>query len=306
VVSAARRCFAAAAGLGLDRLLGEPPERVHPVALFGLAMQRVEGVLYRDSRPAGVAYSAVGAAAGGFVGAGIGSTAAAVAMSASGRMLRNRARDVQRALDIGDLDGARRELPTLCGRDPSVLDASGIAAATIESVAENTIDAVVAPALWGVALGASGAVMHRAINTMDAMVGYRSDRYRRFGWCSARVDDVAAFIPARVTAMLVCAVAPRRANVVWAAVGRDAPAHPSPNAGVAEAAFAAALGLELGGLVRYGTRVEPRPRLGLGPRPCAADIERAARLAERVEGALITALVAFGALFMVAERRGDA
>ena len=126
------------------------------------------------------------------------------------------------------------------------------------------------------------------------MVGHHSPRYERFGWCSARIDDAAAFVPARVTAALVCAVRPSRAAAVRNAVRADAPEHPSPNAGVAEAAFAAALDLELGGTVRYAERVEHRPRLGAGARPGPADIERAAQLADRVELALVASLAVLG------------
>jgi adenosylcobinamide-phosphate synthase len=129
---------------------------------------------------------------------------------------------------------------------------------------------------------------------MDAMVGHHSDRYERFGRAGARLDDVAAYIPARVTAALVCAGRPDRTRAVITAVRRDASAHPSPNAGVAEAAFAAALGVELGGPTRYAGRLENRPRLGRGSRPEPGDITRAVRLADRVELALAALLAALG------------
>jgi adenosylcobinamide-phosphate synthase len=211
-------------------------------------------------------------------------------------MLRATASDISRMLAAGDLTGARQALPALVGRDASALDESGIAAAVIESLAENTVDAVVAPALWGAAFGAKGAAAHRAINTMDAMVGHRSTRYRRFGTAAARLDDAAAYVPARATAALVCLCRPRQARSVVRTVRRDASAHPSPNAGVAEAAFAAALGVELGGPLRYGTRREDRPRLGAGPRPRVADIERAIALADRVEIVVVASLAGAGLL----------
>jgi adenosylcobinamide-phosphate synthase len=171
-----------------------------------------------------------------------------------------------------------------------VLDASGLAAAAIESLAENSVDAVVAPALWAVAGGAPGALVHRAVNTMDAMVGYRSTRYARFGWAAARLDDAANYVPARVTAALVVVVRPAAARAVVDAVRTQARAHPSPNAGVAECAFAAALGLELGGPACYGGRREVRPRLGRGRRPETSDVLRAIRLASHVELALVALL----------------
>jgi adenosylcobinamide-phosphate synthase len=133
---------------------------------------------------------------------------------------------------------------------------------------------------------------YRAINTLDAMVGHRSARYRNFGWASARLDDVANLVPARLTAMLVALVRPRAAAAITRTIRRDAPAHPSPNAGVAEAAFAAALGVELGGPLRYGDRLERRPRLGTGPRPGIDDINRAITLQSHVELAMVGALVA--------------
>ena len=142
--------------------------------------------------------------------------------------------------------------------------------------------------------GAPGAGAYRAANPMDAMVGKRWGRYERYGWASARLDDVANFVPARVVAVLVAVVRPNRAPAVWEAARRDAPHHPSPNAGVAEAAFAAALGLQLGGAVTYDGHLDQRPLLGRGRRATAADIASATRLASDVEWALVgcAALVA--------------
>jgi adenosylcobinamide-phosphate synthase len=125
---------------------------------------------------------------------------------------------------------------------------------------------------------------------MDAMVGHHSDRYERYGWAAARLDDIAGWAPARVTAGLVAAVRPAVATDVWRVVRADAGAHPSPNSGVAEAAFAAALGLRLGGENRYGTRVEVRPALGVGRPPEPADIARAVRLSRDCTLALAAAL----------------
>jgi adenosylcobinamide-phosphate synthase len=287
-----RRALAAAGGLAADRAVGEPPDLVHPVVVFGRVMGGVEQRLYRDSTAAGSVYAVGGLGLGVAAGMAMRSTAAAVALCAAGRMLRREAGAVQRLLEVADLDRARARLPALCGRDPSGLDAPGIAAAVIESVAENTVDAVVAPAFWGAMLGAPGALGYRAVNTMDAMVGHHNGRYERFGRWAARLDDGANLLPARLTAALVAAVQPSRAVAVQRVVRRDAPGHPSPNAGVAEAAFAAALDLELGGIVRYGERVEHRPRLGDGPRPAPVDISRAARLAGRVELACASLLAA--------------
>jgi adenosylcobinamide-phosphate synthase len=151
---------------------------------------------------------------------------------------------------------------------------------------------MVAPMLWAAAGGAPGALGYRAVNTVDAMVGQRSPRYCRYGWAGARLDDVAAWVPARVTAAAVAAVRPGAAGAVWRAVRQDAPGHPSPNAGVAEAAFAAALGLRLGGESRYGDRVEIRPPLGTGRPPEVADVAAAVRLSSDVGTAVALLLVA--------------
>ena len=289
-----RRALGVALGLLLDRALGEPPDRWHPVAWFGTTMQQVERHLYADSRTKGVAHAAVGVALG--VGSGAllrlplgttASTALAVGLASAGRMLRTTSTTIGRHLLDDDLEAARAALPALVGRDPSGLDESGVSAAVVESLAENTVDAVVAPALWALAAGAPGVLSHRAVNTMDAMVGHRTARHGRYGWAAARLDDGMAWVPARAFAASVAALAPDRAADVARLVRRDAPAHPSPNSGVAETAVAAALGVELGGPLTYGGRHEERPRLGDGHRPRPADIERARRLVDSVELALL-------------------
>jgi adenosylcobinamide-phosphate synthase len=283
----ASRALQVTQGLLTDRLLGEPLAAIHPVAGFGAFMSGVEARVYRDDRAAGVLYATTGLAIGALAGALVGRTDVAVAIAAAGRELRAAAGRVRDALLAGDLDQARSLVPALVGRDPDALDASHLAAATIESLAENTVDAVVAPAVWAIAAGAAGALTYRAINTMDAMVGHRSDRYAQFGWAAARLDDVANLVPARLTAFLVVCVRPRAAGAIRRAIFEQARAHPSPNAGIAEAAFAAALGRELGGSLEYGGRREARPLLGRGPRPRPADVDAAIALASHVELALI-------------------
>ena len=285
-----RRCLSAAAGLVLDRLLGEPPADVHPVAGFGRFMERVERAVWADRRSNGAVYALSGATLGVAAGFAIRSTVAATWAVAAGRELRRVASRIGELTVAGDLAAARAELPALVGRDPSELDASGIAAAVVESVAENSVDAVIAPVFWAAVAGAPGAAAYRAINTMDAMVGRRDERYRNFGWAAARLDDMANYVPARIVAGLVAVIRPDRTRDVLAAVRRDAPAHPSPNAGVAEAAMAATLGRELGGPLRYGTVAEDRPRLGDGPRPHPEDVAMAVRIADRIEWAAVTIL----------------
>jgi len=270
------RSLGAAAGVMADRLLGEPPAAAHPVATFGAVMRRVETHVYRDARDAGAAHAAVGVGLATAAGAAISSPAAAAYVAVAGRALARAALDIEATLKGGDIAAARAQLPALVGREPSHLDGPEIARAVVESVAENTV---------------------------DAMVGHRSSRYEHFGWASARLDDIAGLVPARVTAGLVVAVRPRAAGRVARAVRDDAPAHPSPNAGIAEAAFAAALGLRLGGANRYGDRVEHRPALGDGRTPRPGDISAAVRLSRDVTGALVVLLVVPSVLRWLRRRR---
>lgn len=284
------RFGAPALGIVLDRALGEPPVRPHPVSVFGRLMRAAEARLWADRRGPGVVYAALGVAVGAAAGALSCTSTGSTYLAVAGRALDEAAADVEAALLADDLDRARELLPALVGRDPSSLDADEVARAVVESLAENTIDAVVAPALWAVVAGGAGALGYRAVNTMDAMVGYRSPRFERFGWAAARLDDAANWVPSRVGAAVVVLVRPRAAAAVASAVRDDAPGHPSPNGGVIEAAFAAALGLRLGGTSRYGERVEERPTLGDGKPTTPADIAAARRLARDVDLALAVLL----------------
>ncbi|MFB7497737.1 cobalamin biosynthesis protein [Streptomyces sp. NPDC056161] len=291
----ADRVFAYGAALGLlgDLLVGDP-RHGHPVAGFGRAAGAAERVLWRDHRGWGALYTAV--CVGGAAGLGAlarravrASPAGSVALTGAvtwavvgGTSLAREAQAVRRALDAGDVTAARARLPHLCGRDPQALDAQGIARAVVESVAENTSDAVVGALVWGALGGVPGFVAFRAVNTLDAMVGHRSPRHRRFGWAAARLDDVAGWPGARLTAVLAAVSGPdaRGAVRAWRA---DAHRHPSPNAGPVEASFAGALDVRLGGTLSYGGRVEHRPVLNGGGREvAAADIDRAVRLSRRV------------------------
>jgi adenosylcobinamide-phosphate synthase len=284
----------AAAGLLGDLLLGDP-RRGHPVAVFGRAAAAVERALWHDHRGWGAVHTTVcagGAVALGTVAAravrpspaaGVALTAAAVWAVVGGTSLAREARTIGRALERGDVEAARARLPHLCGRDPQALDADGIARAVVESVAENTSDAVVGALVWGAVAGVPGLVGFRAVNTLDAMVGHRSPRHRRFGWASARLDDLAGWPGARLTAVLAALAGPdpRGAVRAWRA---DAARHPSPNAGPVEASFAGALGVRLGGTLSYGGRVEHRPVLNgaTGRAVRVTDIDRAVRLSRRV------------------------
>jgi adenosylcobinamide-phosphate synthase len=303
----ARRTLGAAGALVLDRLAGEPPvpDALHPVAVLGRGITALEGRIYDDRQAPGAVLTAVAVGAAGAAGAALRSPAAAGYVAMSGRALHEAASSVGDALAAGDLPAARDRLTHLVGRDPSDLDEAAIARAVVESVAENTTDAVVAPALWTATAGAVGAFVHRAADTLDSMVGYRDARYQRFGTAAARLDDGLAWGPARATAILVAAARPRRAGAVWRTVRADAGRHPSPNAGVAEAAFAAALGLRLGGGEnRYGDVVERRPVLGDGRAPGPADIAAAVALSRDVTWALASLLATAGATLLLTARPG--
>ena len=197
-------------------------------------------------------------------------------------------------LAVSDIEASRALLPWLCGRDPSVLDEAQLARAVVESVAENTSDAVVATLFWGAVAGPAGAAAHRAANTLDAMVGHRSERYAEFGWASARLDDVLGWPAARLTGALTVLLAPvvgGRPSAAVRAWRRDSRAHPSPNAGVVESTAAGALGVRLGGTTRYSYGVDERPVMGEGSAPGPEDIGRAARLMRCVHLGAATVVV---------------
>ena len=273
------------------------------MALFGSAAAALERRTYRDARWAGVVHTAGLLAVTGAIGfvaqgsrRGLRETAAVAAatyVAAGGTSLCRTGEQMVGLLTAGDVDGARALLPSLCGRDPAVLDAAGLTRAALESIAENTSDAQVGPLVWATLGGAPAVLMYRAVNTLDAMIGNRSPRYARFGWAAARADDLANLLAARFTGLCVVACAPvvggspAEALRAWR---RDARRHPSPNAGVAEASFAGALGVRLGGPTQYAHELEIRPTLGDGRVPEVADLARAVRLSRAVQ--LLAAAVA--------------
>ncbi|WP_246216844.1 cobalamin biosynthesis protein [Mycobacterium botniense] len=301
----ATRLAGVLAGYVADLLLGDP-QRAHPVALFGRAAAVLERVTYRDTRTAGMVHVGVLLGALGLAsvvvqgsaarrGRWCTTAAAAVAtwVSLGGTSLTRAGLAMADLLDRGDLEAARNLLPTLCGRVPSSLDGAGLTRAALESVAENTSDAQIAPLLWAAVGGLPAVLGYRAVNTLDAMIGHHSPRYARFGWAAARLDDIANYAPARATAALVVACAPlvdgSRSGAVRA-WRRDAVRHPSPNAGVVEAAFAGALGVQLGGPTQYRHALQLRPVLGQGRRPTVADLRRAVALSRTVQAAAVLAL----------------
>lgn len=286
-----------ALGYGADLAFGDP-RRWHPVAGFGRVALSLERLVYGPTRLRGTLFTAAlvgGAALAGHGLARLLGRRAALALltwtALGGRSLRREAASIADRLEREDLAGARACLPALAGRDPARLDGAGIARAVVESVAENTSDAVVGTLLWGAVGGPAGVAAYRAANTLDAMVGRRSPRYERFGWAAARLDDALGWPAARAGAGLAVLCGAGRART-WRVLRRDGGAHPSPNAGRMEAAFAGALGLRLGGPLAYEGRVELRPPLGDGAAPVAADIRRANRLSSRVGAAALVACVA--------------
>lgn len=306
---------ALAGGYAADVVFGDP-RRLHPVTGFGRVALAAERVGYAPSRTRGALYAAtlvlatalaaeLAARVSGRTRLGRGGALALLTWTAlGGRSLAREARRLARCLEAGDLDGARAALPSLCGRDPAGLDASGLSRAAVESVAENTSDAVVGALFWGAAAGPAGVAAYRAANTLDAMVGYRDERYASFGWAAARLDDVLSWPGARLTELLVVALAPLvggSPGMALRTARRDGPAHPSPNAGRVEAAFAGALGLRLGGPLAYGGRAEVRATLGEGRVPVTGDIERAIRLSNAV--GVASAALATCARALLAGRR---
>lgn len=289
-----------AAALLADALLGEPPEAVHPVVLMGRAISAFEKQALRleDARRirlAGVFLAAALPALSFGLARGVLRLArpklrwplevGLLWTTLSMRGLAQVALDVERELDGGDLKTARARVGELVGRDTARLSPCEVARAAIESVAENASDAVVAPMLYGLLLGAPGALAYKAVNTLDSMVGHPHPPYEDLGCVSARLDDLINILPARLTALLaaVAGSADGAALIIAtiATARRYGPLTRSPNAGWAEAAFAGALGLRLGGANSYGGVLREGPILGDGRPPEPVDIRRAVRLMRR-------------------------
>jgi adenosylcobinamide-phosphate synthase len=311
------RAVGIALGYLADLLLADP-RRGHPVALFGRGASRLERLTYSDDRAAGVAHVVI--LIGGLGVAGVmtervakrrGSvwtsacTAAATYVVLGGTSLTRVGAEMADHLDGGDIAAARALLPSLCGRDPDSLDAAGLTRAALESVAENTSDAAVAPLWWGVVGGVTGLLTYRGINTLDAMIGHRSPRYAQFGWAAARLDDIVNYLPARLAGVLTAACAPiaggspARSLAVWRS---DAARHPSPNAGVVEAAFAGALDVGLGGPTQYAHRLEIRPTLGDSGPPDVRDLRRSVVLSRAVTALAMVVAVTVSAAFRTGRR----
>jgi len=197
------------------------------------------------------------------------------------RSLHDHVAAVARPLELGELGAARLAVARIVGRDPAGLDEAGIARASIESLAENTSDGMIAPVLWGAIFGLPGIVGYKTINTLDSMIGHRTPRHEAFGWAAARIDDLANFIPARLTGLLFAVLAVRPTEAI-SRMMRDARRHRSINAGWPEAAMAGALGVRLSGPRAYHGALTDEPWLNERARdPLAADIEQGLKLYRR-------------------------
>ncbi len=281
----------------LDKMLGEP-RRWHPLVGFGRMAAWVETTLRRvqagepgwQTRLRGVVGLVALLVPWTLIAAALARTpewgslfdVLFLYLAIGARSLEQHASVVADALEQRDLPLARTRVGMIVSRDTSRLDEAGVACATVESVLENGSDAVFAAFFWFLLLGAPGAVLYRLANTLDAMWGYRNERYLHFGWAAARFDDVLNFIPARLTALTYTLLG--NTKVAWQCWHLQARTWYSPNAGPVMAAGAGALELSLGGPAVYQGVLKMRPTLGVGRVPEGADIRRAIRLVKRGVG----------------------
>lgn len=273
--------------LGLDALLGEP-RRWHLLALFGSLASRVETRLNDGRRGNGVLALALIVTPPVLIAMVVWRLPATAALIVNtvalylligARSLAEHGGAVARPLEAGDLAGARAAAGNLVSRETGTMDGRAAAGATVESILENGSDAVFASLVWFMVAGLPGAVLHRLVNTLDAMWGYRTQRFERFGWAAARLDDALNYLPARLTAATY-ALAGRWQPAVrcWRAQGH---LWNSPNAGPVMAAGAGALGVTVGGEARYHGTIRRRPTLGEGPPADSKTIHAAVGLLQR-------------------------
>lgn len=284
----------AVVALALDVLMGWPQavfaRMGHPVTWIGQLIAALDRGMNRGAArrlKGGLAVLLVVAAAlvpAALIQAWLGPWVAAVLAwpLVAARSLDEHLRAVARPLRAGDLSGARAATAMIVGRDVSRADEAALARASLESLAENASDGVIAPLFWAAVGGLPGIAAYKAINTLDSMIGHRTPRHEAFGAFAARLDDVANLIPARLTALLIALAGGRRAPQALRCALADAPAHRSPNAGWPEGAMAGALGVRLSGPRMYGDRIAPEPWLNGGaPDPSAADLEAGIRIYRR-------------------------
>ena len=287
-----------ALALGLEAALGYPAalNRLvgHPVAWPAALIETLERRWNRPTatdlarRLRGVVLVALlilpsillGAAIQGLLGPGLPGltlTALIATVGLAQRSLHQHVAAVLAPLRDGDLPAARAAVAMIVGRDTQGLDAEGIAAAALESLAESFNDGVVAPAFWLLVGGLPGLLAYKSVNTADSLVGHIEPRWRMFGWAAARTDDLMNLAPARLAGALIALAGGRG----WRTMRRDARKHASPNAGWPEAAMAGALGVRLGGAATYDGVLAERPTFGDGPAPTVDHLERGLRLYRR-------------------------
>jgi len=298
------------AAFGLDLALGDPRWLPHPVKLIGRGAAALEAPVRRaipcEYLAGGVAWALIVGASGGLAwgllaGAGhlhpvLRDVAAVLLLytAFAARDLLDHSRNVLKALRAGDLPEARRRVGMIVGRDTADLDEAGVVRAAVESVAESTVDGVTAPLFFAAAGGPVGALAYKALNTLDSMFGHKDERYLKFGRISARLDDAANFLPARMTAPLVAIAAALlrfRPAAALRVLARDGRKHPSPNAGLAEAAVAGALNVQLGGLNFYAG--EPHQGALIGDPNEPLNPEHIARANALMLGTAVLALLLF-------------
>lgn len=294
--------------LGLDALIGWPDalyRRIgHPVTWIGRMISFGEARLNRGAarRAAGVFWAvAVIAVAvalawgvssvlpGGLVGIVLMGVLAWPLVAV--RSLHEHVAAVAQPLEDGDTAGARLAIAKIVGRNPESLDDAAMARGALETLAENASDGVVAPLFWGAIFGLPGIAGYKAVNTLDSMIGYRNERYEAFGWAAAKIDDVANWVPARLTGLLIAAGAKAR-GTAYRTMRRDARQHRSPNAGWPEAAMAGALGVRLSGPRVYDGVATEVPWLNpVAGDPAASDVWRGLRLYRRAMGLMAVLLL---------------
>ena len=284
------------AALALDLIVGDPMP--HPTVAIGALIKRLEGMLYKPGRSS-VIDKSLGALAVAI--AVFASYAAAwliihiaaiawkplgwivevylIASAVAAKSMRRYALRIADAISLGNLGEARKRAAEIVGRDTRELEPRDLARAAVESVAENSVDAVIAPLFYAFIGGGALALAYRAVNTLDSMLGYRNERYANFGWAAAKLDDLANYLPARLALASIALASPflgMDGARAWRTARRDAANHPSPNGGVVEAAFAGALGVRLGGVNRYGSELRLVGYFGDEGRPLDREaIERA-------------------------------
>jgi adenosylcobinamide-phosphate synthase len=294
------------AALALDALAGDPPWLPHPVVLIGRAISWGEHRL-RSAQPrtdflnglvlavcvttlaAGAAWVTI--ALCGLASHWLSSLAAVLVAwtTLAMRGLDDAAKTVELSLRRGDENAARSAMPALVGRDPDKLNRAGMIGATVESIAENLSDGIIAPLLFLFVGGPVAAMAYKSINTLDSMIGYRDEKYLYFGRAAARIDDAANFVPARLSALCIaaaCAASTGRAREALRTCVADARKHASLNAGFPESAMAGALGVQLGGDAIYGGEVEHRAMLGIAERELTVEDIAVARSILRVATAI--------------------